>query len=239
MGPHDLLTIYSTKAAEYLVGVGYLLLFIPFWRYVTRPLARTAESVKAVSPALARDPSEWFQLPERTYYHPGHTWARVDGEIVTVGMDEFAGRLVGPVAALALPVVGATVEQGGPAWTLGTDIGDLPMLSPVDGTVIATNEDARSVPALVRDSPYQDGWVFKVRSPRLAANLKHLFTGTLARRWMEDVVGRLRLDCGMELGLVNQDGGQLLDGFARALDPDRPADAARRFLLTDDGGHHE
>ena len=112
------------------------------------------------------------------------------------------------------------------------------MLSPVDGTVVAVNEAAQSAPALATESPYEEGWLFKVRSPRLAANLKHLFTGTLARRWMDDVVGQLRIDSGMELGLVYEDGGQVIDGLARLLDPERPADAARRFLLTDDGGHH-
>jgi hypothetical protein len=76
----------------------------------------------------------------------------------------------------------------------------------------------------------------KVRSPRLAVNLKHLLTGTLARKWLDDVTEALRAQAGAELGLVYEDGGVLVDGVASIVDPENWDAVARQFLLTEDGG---
>ena len=94
--PHDFMTMHAAKTVEYLIAVGYLLLFIPFWRFVNaRPQAAAAPAhvpVRQKAPALAG----WFSLPERLFYHPGHAWLRVDGtDTVTVGINDFAARLVG------------------------------------------------------------------------------------------------------------------------------------------------
>ncbi len=236
MGPHDLLTIYTTKAVEYLVAVGYLLLFIPFWRYVQGPQVAMATSPVAVKERIARL-ADWFTMPAGLQFHPGHAWVRVDStDEVTVGMDDFAGRLVGPVSALRLPRVGATLAQGEPAWTLATRSGDVDMLAPVDGTVVAVNDAVGRDPSLARQAPYDAGWLLRVKSPKLAANVKHLLSGSLARRWMDDVSEKLRAGMGMEVGLVLEDGGTLVDDLAHVVNPADPAAAARRMLLTQQGG---
>jgi hypothetical protein len=86
---YDLLSIYPAKLMEYGLGVGYMLLFIPFWRYVQG--GRKAEAtlrVDAHAPAAARErvtraPASaapaygWFNIPAGVKLHPGHTWARV------------------------------------------------------------------------------------------------------------------------------------------------------------------
>ena len=79
----------------------------------------------------------------------------------------------------------------------------------------------------------------KVKSPRLAANLKNLLSGSLARRWMDTVCESLGAEMApMELGKVYLDGGHLVDGLARSLSHDDWDRVARRFFLTEDGGRH-
>ncbi len=90
---------------------------------------------------------------------------------------------------------------------------------------------------MVNDSPYGDGWLLKVKSSRLAGNLKNLMSGALARRWMDTVCETLGAEMTpMELGKVYLDGGQLVDGLARSLSHDEWDRVARRFFLTEDGG---
>jgi hypothetical protein len=110
------------------------------------------------------------------------------------------------------------------------------MLSPVDGTVVAVNETAVESPATLQAAPYTDGWLMRVRSPKLAANLKNLMSGDLARRWMDTVCERLASEMsghGHSLGQVYADGGTLVDGIAPSLAPERWDEMARSFFLTD------
>lgn len=237
MASHELLTIYSAKAVEYLIAVAYVVLFIPFWRYVNgRP---AAARVRATEPARLPRMAEWFRMAEGILFHPGHAWARVESpDLVTVGLDDFAGKLVGSLSAIELPAVGTPLAQGEKAWTLQTRAGAIDMLSPVDGTVFAVNHAAGASPRIATESPYEDGWLLKIRSRRLAANVTNLLSGSLARRWMEDLTEGLRREAGSGLGLVYEDGGLLVDGFAVVLDPEHPELVARHFLLTDGGGPH-
>jgi glycine cleavage system H lipoate-binding protein len=232
MMAHDFMTLHTAKTVEYLIAVSYLLLFIPFWRFVNGRPEPAIVPVRAARrlPAIA----EWFTAPDGLFYHPGHAWLRVDGpETVTVGLDDFAGKLVGTPSAITLPALGAMLSQGEPGWALVAEGKAIDMLSPVDGTVVAVNDAARRSPALAHDRPYADGWLLKVRNANLASNLKQLLTGRLARRWIEDLADGLRGDLTPALGQVYEDGGVVVDGLARALNPNGWDDVARRFFLTD------
>jgi glycine cleavage system H lipoate-binding protein len=170
-------------------------------------------------------------VPAGIHLHPGHTWARLEPDgLVAVGADDFAHKLVG-VSRVGLPALGDRVAQGEPAFQLGDGEKDVPLLSPIDGTVVAVNAAIREK-ADGLDDPYGRGWLFKVKAPRLAANLRQLLTDNPARRYMEEAEARIALTLAPELGRVLQDGGAPVHGIARALAGDRWDDLARRFFLT-------
>ena len=241
---HGFLSLYSAKSIEYLLALGYLLLFIPFWRYVQGGRrearaaatagagARTASRMAAASPARAVPVGPtWFQVPAGIHLHPGHTWARLEPDgLVAVGADDFAHKLVG-VARVALPELGEHVAQGEPAFAIGDGEKDVSMLAPVDGTVVAVNAGIHERPDGL-DDPYGSGWLFKVKPPRLAANLRQLLTDGPARKYMEEAETRIAMRLSPELGRVLQDGGVPVHGIARALAGDGWDDLARQFFLT-------
>ncbi len=109
----------------------------------------------------------------------------------------------------------------------------IPMLSPVDGEVVAVNPEALRSPAVLGADPYGKGWLFKVRSPRIAADIRNLLSGKLARAWMENALGTLHPMNPEHLGPVLQDGGLPVEGLARILGDDRWDELARRHLLSD------
>src|SRR5512139_2168875 len=218
---HEFLSIYSAKSFEYLLAIGYLALFIPFWRYVQggrrQPEAAAVRVAAHARPARhAGATAGWFQIPAGVHLHPGHTWARLEADgLVAVGADDFAHKLVG-AARVGLPTLGAHVAQGEPAFDIGDGEKDVPMLSPVDGTVVAVNAALRDKTDGL-DDPYGRGWLFKVKAPRLAANLRQLLTDGPARRYMEEAESQISLRLAPELGAVLQDGGTPVHGIARAL----------------------
>jgi glycine cleavage system H protein len=228
MEPHGILTLYSVKALEYLVAVAYLLAFVPFWRYLSAPPAPAA----APSPHLAG--AGWFRLASDVALHPGHGWARGTGEdgTVTVGLDDFAGRLVGPLTAVCLPRPGSALAQGERGWTLVAGPVAVDMLAPVGGTVVAVNPQVEEAPGVAERDPYGAGWLLKVRPSRWPADAKQLLTGARARRWMEEAGDALRARAAPDLGVVVQDGGVPVRGIARELDPDGWPQLARELLLT-------
>jgi glycine cleavage system H lipoate-binding protein len=229
---HDLIAIYWIKAVEYVLAVSYLPLFLLFWKFSSPPRA-AVQPATAAALSWADQLAAFFEVPADVYFHPGHSWARVEGDLVAVGMSDFAQRLVGPLGALRLPEVGTSVVQGEPAWTIDAANAAVPMLAPVDGQVVAVNPRLAASPDAVKASPYGEGWLFKVKSARLAGNLKNLLSGTLARRWMDTVCEALGAEMTPgELGKVYLDGGHVVDGIARNLSADGWNDVARRYFLT-------
>jgi len=223
--------IFATKGIEYLLVIGFLLLFVVFWRFLGRPARRVFEAAEKFVPVV----NEWFRLPEEIYYHLGHSWAAPEGKnLVKVGVNDFAQKLVGKIDAIQLPGIGSTIHQGDTGWTLEVDSKKIDMLSPVDGKVVAINERILDSPEDINKYPYVS-WLMKVESPRFSANKKQLLSGALAGKWMEEVRENLLSRTNYNLGLVYQDGGLLVDGMARSLDKDKWDEIAKDFFLISEG----
>ncbi len=219
--------IFATKHIEYLLVIGFLLLFIPFWRLLNRPARAVFEAAERIVPAI----SEWFRLPEEMYYHLGHSWAVPEGgNVVKVGVDDFAQKLVGKINAIQMPNLGSTIHQGDKGWTLEVDSKALDMLSPVDGKVVAINEELVNSPENINKDPY-NSWLMKVEAPRFSVDKKQLLSGTMAKKWMEGVRENLLSRMNYNLGAVSQDGGVPVDGIARNLDRERWDEIVKDFFL--------
>ncbi|HYA89964.1 MAG TPA: glycine cleavage system protein H [Thermodesulfobacteriota bacterium] len=220
--------IFATKGIEYLLVIGFLLLFVVFWRSLARPAKAVFQATKRLVPVV----NEWFSLPEEIYYHMGHSWAAPERKnLVRVGLDDFAQKLVGKINAIQVPGIGSTIHQGDKGWTLEVDSKTIDMLSPVDGKVTAINDKIVNSPENVNKYPYVS-WLMEVESPRFSVNKKQLLSGTLVKKWMEEVKESLLSRMNDSLGLVYQDGGLLVDGMAKHLDRDNWDEIVKDFFLT-------
>ena len=236
--------LQTAKAIEYLLALSFLALFVPFWRYTARLVAVPAEAtetekvaVPAVAVAPRREPGGWFHVPDGLSLHPGHAWAKaVGGGEVLVGADDFARAVIGRVHDVDLPPLGTVVRQGEPAFTLQGAAGPLPMISPVDGLVVATNPSAR-IGAVLSD-PYGNGWLLRVQAPQFKRNARQLLSGSAARAWMEDVARRLRGVIAPDLGPALADGGVPVAGIAGEVGPEVWRQIAKEFFFveSDRGG---
>jgi glycine cleavage system H protein len=216
-----------------LIVVAFFALFILADYLVSR--GQEAAEAGVPAPEATSEPV-WvagYELPEALYYHRGHAWARPAGRsTVLVGLDDFARRLTGPAREIAPPALGDWLIQGGPGFDVKVDGRSARLVSPVEGEVVAVNEELRTHPELATRDPYGRGWVMKVRAPHLAANLRNLLSGRLARRWIEDAREALDLRLMALSGSVLQDGGEPVADFARHLPPEDWKRLVREFLLT-------
>jgi glycine cleavage system H lipoate-binding protein len=219
--------IYATKGIEYLIVIAFLGAFVVFSRYLYRP----REAAARIRPG----PASRFRVPEGLYYHQGHSWLRPEpGSIGVVGLDDFAQKLVGKVDSLDLPAVGSSVARGGKGWSLVVDSVPISMLSPIDGEVVEVNREVERSPGLLGEDPYGKGWLLKVKSPRMAAETRHLLSGKVARAWMENALEKLQpLDSEGSSPFL-ADGGLPVEGLARILGGSRWQDLARTHLLTEE-----
>lgn len=229
--PHDFLSMYDVKLAEYAIAIGFLVCFIPFWKFLNggQQLEKPVVLPKPL-PAVEREVG--FALPEALLFHPGHAWARFEGATAMVGMSDFAQKLVGAIQAIQVPAAGATVGQGEKGFSLKVDGVDVDMLSPVDGRVVAVNDKVLANPQLAKTDPYGEGWLFKVEAPRAEANAKHLLSLKAARRHLEDAWLELRGRLDPQLGLAMQDGGAPVDGIAKSIDGSGWLAIVKKHFLT-------
>lgn len=223
----------ATKGLEYLLVIGYLLAFIPFWMLLQRGRSAEVEAHAAGAGVADTARARWFDIPEDRLFHRGHAWARPEGDgVFAVGLDDFAGKLLGRPDGLKLPVAGQSVEAGSKGWAMEIDGSLLGMLSPVTGRVLDVNADALRNPGLVADDPYGRGWLMKVRVPKGDPAVANLLTAALARTWTDEGADRLLRAASPELGTVLQDGGVPVLGIAREVSPDGWKRLAAELLLT-------
>jgi glycine cleavage system H lipoate-binding protein len=241
MDSFSLVDIYATKGIEYLVAVVFFFGFLALQWYMLQPAAEGPEHAPAPRRSIF---SGRFIVPDGYSFHPGHAWMKAEPMmrpdlpevLVRVGMDDFAQKLVGKADAVQLPTLGTRLSQGDKGWSLVVDSVPIPMLSPVDGEVVAVNQEILRSPELLNRDPYGKGWLFKVKSDRIPSDTRNLLSGKFARTWMENALENLTMMPVPGLGPVMQDGGMLVEGFpiAKAIGGDRWQDLAKAHLLTEE-----
>ncbi|MBA3640866.1 MAG: glycine cleavage system protein GcvH [Acidobacteria bacterium] len=101
--------------------------------------------------------------PQDLRYHREHTWARVEGDQITIGITDYAQEQLHDVVYVGLPEVGTTVEQNQPFGEIESTKAVNDLYAPVSGTVVERNDALASQPTLVNTDAYGQGWMIRVR----------------------------------------------------------------------------
>ncbi len=104
-----------------------------------------------------------LEYPSDLKYLDTHEYARLDGEIATIGITAFAIDQLGDIVFLELPDMGDAIEQGEKFGTIESVKAVEDLNAPVSGTVIEINGALLEAPEQVGDDPYGEGWLLKVR----------------------------------------------------------------------------
>lgn len=104
------------------------------------------------------------EFPGELRYAKSHEWARVEDDgTITVGISDHAQDALGDVVYVELPEVDAKVAASGEAGVVESVKAASDIYAPISGTIIAVNTALEDAPETVNESPYGDGWFFKLK----------------------------------------------------------------------------
>lgn len=104
-----------------------------------------------------------MSAPENLKYTKTHEWVKVEDDIVTVGLADYAQQELGDITYLELPDVGTSISAGEPFGVVESVKAASDIYSPLDGEVLERNDGAVDAPEVINSSPYGDAWLIKVR----------------------------------------------------------------------------
>jgi glycine cleavage system H protein len=101
--------------------------------------------------------------PEDLHYTREHEWIRSTGDMLRVGVTDYAQEALGDIVFVTLPEVGAQVTAGEPCGEVESTKSVSDIFAPVTGTIVARNEALDASPELVNSDPYGEGWMIDIR----------------------------------------------------------------------------
>ena len=207
-----------------LIGATFIT-FIVIDYLLRRRVAQGVEEQPAA--ARARPRLGFHETPAGAFLHPGHTWLTIgENGRVRIGIDDFAANALGAIDALKLPRVNTEVKTDSPLLSLKRGEREARFISPVDGKVVAINDNA---------SPNRlpGEWLVEVKPSRLEKALKNMRIAEAARQWLQTEKNRLADFLAVRQGSsapVLQDGGEPVPGILARMDDAAWETFQREFL---------
>jgi glycine cleavage system H protein len=122
--------------------------------------------------------------PEGLRYTKDHEWAKKDGDLVVVGITDFAQDQLGDVVFVEMPTIGRTLEAGQSFGVIEAVKTVSDLYAPVAGTIVEVNGELAGQPALVNQAPYEGGWMVKLK-PSDMADVEHLLDAPAYKALLE------------------------------------------------------
>lgn len=108
-----------------------------------------------------------MNIPEELCYTKEHEWARMEGDLCVVGITDFAQGELGDIVYVELPEPGTQVDIMGEFGVVESVKTASDLYSPLAGEIVEINDELADSPELVNDSPYDEGWMLKIRPSNL------------------------------------------------------------------------
>lgn len=101
--------------------------------------------------------------PEELHYTTSHEWVRIDGDVGTIGITDYAQKELGEIVYLELPEVGHMFNADEEFGTVESVKAVSELFTPLSGEVVEVNKGAIAEPGIVNDDPFGDGWLLKIK----------------------------------------------------------------------------
>jgi glycine cleavage system H protein len=101
--------------------------------------------------------------PEDLHYTTSHEWVRIDGDVGTIGITDYAQKELGEIVYLELPEVGHMFNADEEFGTVESVKAVSELFTPLSGEVVEVNKGAIAEPGIVNDDPFGDGWLLKLK----------------------------------------------------------------------------
>ena len=112
-------------------------------------------------------------VPDYLLFTQEHEWAQNEDDVVTVGISDYAQDALGEIVYVELPPLGKEVNKGDELAVVESCKAASDVYAPVSGIIVEVNEALADSPALINESPYEDGWLVRIE-PSDATELEEL-----------------------------------------------------------------
>ncbi len=208
--------IFDTKGVEYLIIIGFLLLIIPFWIFINKPLmlkAKIRETFNALSENI-------LKIPQGIFYSKNHTWAHLERSgLAKIGMDDLLLHLTGKIEIAELKISGEKITKGDIIAEISQNEKRLKIASPISGEIQSVNTLLRENSEVLNEDPYGKGWVYLIKPDQWVEETKSCFLAEDANEWVKKELRRFKDFVAMSVEkyspesamLIMQEGGELSD----------------------------
>lgn len=125
-----------------------------------------------------------YNLPDELFYEENHFWVRQEGDILVMGMDDFAQTMAGQIVYIQLPSEGKKLKLGKKFAKVESGKWLGKVFAPVNGELLESNLELETNPTLINDDPYGAGWIYKIK-PSDFSEINDLLHGEEAvRDWV-------------------------------------------------------
>lgn len=100
--------------------------------------------------------------PDGLLFSKEHEWAKVDGDLATIGITDYAQNALGDIVYVELPEVGSTITAGESCGEVESTKSVSDLYAPVSGEITEVNGAVVADPSLINSDPYGAGWLFRV-----------------------------------------------------------------------------
>ncbi len=104
-----------------------------------------------------------MENPTDRKYTKEHEWIKIDSDIATIGITDFAQDQLTDVVFVELPEVGKQIEQNGNLCVVESVKSVSDIFSPVSGEIVKVNKALENSPALINNDPFESGWIVKLK----------------------------------------------------------------------------
>ncbi|MGD9381253.1 MAG: glycine cleavage system protein GcvH [Candidatus Thorarchaeota archaeon] len=118
--------------------------------------------------------TEGTNVPEDLKYSKDHEWVKVDGDLVVVGITDYAQHSLHEITFVELPEVGSSVEADSECGLVESMKASSDLFSPLSGEIVEVNSNLEDAPELVNEEPYGKGWMFKIKPSNLEGEMSAL-----------------------------------------------------------------
>ncbi len=104
-----------------------------------------------------------MKFDDSVKYQESHEWARLDGDVATVGISDYAQDELGDVVFVELPEVGTSMKKGDAFGVVESVKAASDIYMPATGEIVEVNEVLKDTPEKVNEDPFGDGWIVKIK----------------------------------------------------------------------------
>jgi glycine cleavage system H protein len=135
-----------------------------------------------------------YNMPNDLHYEANHYWVKKEGDLLVMGMDDFAQQLAGDIVYVQLPFEGKKLKAGKKFAKVESGKWVGKVFAPVDGELTASNEALETNPKLINQDCYGAGWMYKIK-PEDMSEIENLIHGAAAvEKWLLADIERYKKD---------------------------------------------